>query len=64
MSGESGAVKLSASEFTVETSKSAAVKTDGMLKLEGSTVTEKASSVLKLESSGAVTVAGSPVKIG
>lgn len=64
MSGESGAVKLSASEFTVETSKSAAVKTDGMLKLEGSTVTEKASSVLKLESSGAITVAGSPVKIG
>lgn len=64
MSGESGAVKLSANDFKVEASKMASVTTDGMLKLEGSTVTEKASSVLKLESSGAATIAGGPIKIG
>ncbi|MGO5096789.1 phage baseplate assembly protein V [Agathobaculum sp. LCP25S3_E8] len=64
MSGESGTVKLSANDFKVEASKMASVQTDGMLKLEGSTVTEKASSVLKLESSGAATMTGSPIKIG
>lgn len=64
MSGESGTVKLTANDFKVEASKMASIKTDGMMKLEGSTVTEKASSVLKLESSGAATMAGSPIKIG
>jgi len=64
MTGESGAVKLSANSLNIEASQSASVQTDGMLKLEGSTVSEKASSVFKLESSGAVTMSGSPIKIG
>lgn len=64
LSGESGTVKLSANDFKVEASKMASIQTDGMLKLEGSTVTEKASSVLKHESSGAATYTGSPIKIG
>ncbi len=64
MTGESGSVKLSANEFKVEASQMATVQTDGMLKLEGGTFTEKASSVLKMESSGAAMLTGSPIKIG
>lgn len=64
LSGETGAVKISANEFKVEASKSVGLKTDGMLSQEGATLSLKASSAFKAESSGIVNISGSPIKIG
>ena len=64
LNGETGAIKISANDFSVEASKSAKIKTDGMLSQEGATVSLKASSMFKTESSGMVNITGSPIKIG
>ena len=64
LNGESGAVKLTAQQVTVEASNKFGVKTEGMLKLEGAQISEQASAMHKLESSGMVNISGTPIKIG
>ncbi|MDR1605112.1 MAG: phage baseplate assembly protein V [Gracilibacteraceae bacterium] len=64
LNGESGAVKLEAGEFSIETSNQFKVKADGMVRLEGTQMTLKAASMLKAESGGMVDIAGAPIKIG
>lgn len=64
MNGESGSVKIEASQLTVEASNQIKAKTDGMLKLEGGTIAQNASSAFKAESGGAVKIAGAPITIG
>ena len=64
LSGDTGAVQIEANEFTVKASKSATVKTDGTLKLEGAQINQSASSMYKAQSNGMVNISGSPIKIG
>lgn len=64
MNGESGTISIKANEVNVEASKQIKAKTDGMFKMEGAQISEKTSSMHKIESSGMVSVAGGPIKIG
>lgn len=64
LNGESGAVQITADEFSVKTSKSVQMKTDGMIKQEGGQISQKASSLYKSESSGMMSFSGSPMKLG
>lgn len=63
-SGETGAVQLEAKGLSVRAGEQIKLTTDGKLKLEGASVTEKASSTFRVESSGMVNISGSPVKLG
>lgn len=64
LNGESGAVKLEASSVNIEAKDKVGLKSDSMVKLEGGTVAQSASSSFKIESSGAVKIGGTPIKIG
>ncbi|MDR0435092.1 MAG: phage baseplate assembly protein V [Gracilibacteraceae bacterium] len=64
LNGESGAVKLEAGEFSIETNNQFKVKADGMVRLEGAQMSLNASSMFKAESGGLVNIAGAPIKIG
>ncbi len=64
MNGDSGVLKIEASQFTVEASNQIGAKTDGMLKLEGGTIAQNATSAFKAESGGAVKISGAPISIG
>ena len=64
LNGESGAVKIEASSATIEAKDQIGLKTDSMLKLEGGTVSQSASSAFKVDSSGAVKIGGTPISIG
>lgn len=64
LNGESGAVKISAQQVTIEASSKFGVKSDGMIQLKGAQIAEEASAMHKLESSGMVQISGTPIKIG
>lgn len=64
LNGDSGAIQITANEFSVKTSKGMQLKTDGMLKQEGAQVSHTASSLYKAESSGMMSFSGSPMKLG
>ena len=64
LNGDSGAIQITANEFSVKTSKGMQLKTDGMLKQEGAQVSHTASSMYKAESSGMMSFSGSPMKLG
>jgi hypothetical protein len=62
--GESGAVKIEASEFSIQVSNQFKAKSDGMIKMDGAQMSLNASSMFKAESGGMVNIAGAPIKIG
>ncbi|MGI5979158.1 MAG: phage baseplate assembly protein V [Oscillospiraceae bacterium] len=64
LNGESGAVKIEAKQLAIEAPNQISLKSDGMVKLEGGTISQKASSAFKADSSGAVTISGTPITIG
>ena len=64
MNGDSGTVKISAQQVTVEGTNKVDLTSEGMVKLEGAQVSEKASAMYRLESSGMVTISGTPIKLG
>lgn len=64
MNGESGSVKISAQQVTIEGSNKIDLSSDGMIKVEGAQVSEKASAMYKQESGGMFSISGAPVKIG
>ena len=64
MNGDSGAVKLTAQQVSVEASSRMGFKTDGMLKLDGAQIAESASAMHKIDCSGMVKIGGSPIKLG
>jgi uncharacterized protein involved in type VI secretion and phage assembly len=64
MNGETGAVRLECDELNLKSSRKVNIKTDGMLKMDASQISEKASSMYKTESGGIVSISGSPIKIG
>ncbi|MEG1682301.1 MAG: phage baseplate assembly protein V [Oscillospiraceae bacterium] len=64
LNGESGSVKLEATQISLQADNQVAVKSDGMVKLEGGTISEKASSAYKVESGGVVKISGAPISIG
>ena len=63
LNGESGMVKIEAKQVNIDASDKFGVKSDGTVRLEGSTVTEKASSMYKAEGD-MISLSGSQVKIG
>ena len=63
LNGESGMVKIEARQVNIDASDKFGVKSDGTVRLEGSTVTEKASSMYKAEGD-MITLSGSQIKIG
>ena len=56
-------VKIEAKQVNIDASDKFGVKSDGTVRLEGSTVTEKASSMYKAEGD-MISLSGSQVKIG
>ncbi|MDR2157585.1 MAG: phage baseplate assembly protein V [Clostridiales Family XIII bacterium] len=64
MNGETGAVRLDCHEMKIEASRKVSVKTDGMMRVDASQITEKASSMYQAESGGIVSISGSPIKVG
>jgi uncharacterized protein involved in type VI secretion and phage assembly len=62
--GESGSVKIEASELSIQVSNQFKVKSDGMIKMEGAQMSVSASSMFKAESGGMVNISGAPIKIG
>lgn len=64
LNGESGVCKLEAKQLDIEAPNQISLKSDGMVKLEGGTIAQNASSVFKAESSGAVRISGTPISIG
>ncbi|MDR2163098.1 MAG: phage baseplate assembly protein V [Clostridiales Family XIII bacterium] len=64
MNGETGAVSLNCNELKIKSSRKVSVKTDGMMKVDASQITEKASSMYQAESGGIISVSGNPIKLG
>ena len=64
LNGESGAVKLEASQVSIEAKDKVSLKSDSMVKLDGGTISQSASSAFKIDSSGAVKIGGTPISIG
>ncbi|MDR1952990.1 MAG: phage baseplate assembly protein V [Clostridiales Family XIII bacterium] len=64
MNGETGAVRLECDALNLQASQKVSVKTDGMMKVDASQISEKASSMYKTESGGIVSISGSPIKMG
>lgn len=64
LNGESGAVKIDASQLKIAVSDQYAVSSSGTMKLEGGQVSINASSGFKAESGGPASISGMPIKIG
>ena len=64
LNGDSGSVKISAQQITLEGSNKVGLSSDGMVQVEGAQVTEKASAMYKQESGGMFSISGTPVRIG
>ena len=64
MNGSNGTVTLEATKLKIETSNSTELKSNNKISIEGGNVSAQGNSMLKLNSSGPVTVAGTPVKLG
>lgn len=64
LNGESGAIKIEASQMNIEASDQFKASSTGTMKLEGGQITANASSAFKAESGGPVTISGMPIKIG
>ncbi len=64
MNGDSGAVKISAQQVTIEASNKVGLSSDGMVQIEGAQVMEKASAMYKQESGGMLTISGTPIRLG
>jgi uncharacterized protein involved in type VI secretion and phage assembly len=64
LNGESGAVSIKANEVRINAANQFSVKSDGMVKIDGAQIMEKASSMHKLDCGGMVAIAGTPIKIG
>ena len=64
LNGESGMVKISAKQISLQGSDMVGIKTDQMVSLDGAQVKIKAGSILNMESGGAVSLSGTPIKIG
>lgn len=64
LNGESGAIKIDASQIKIAASDQFAVSSSGTTKIESGQMALNASSGLKAESGGPVTISGTPIKIG
>lgn len=64
LNGEDGIVSLKAKQFQVEAPDMIKLGSNSAVKVEGGTISAKASSACKIDSSGAVTISGSPITIG
>lgn len=64
MNAQSGTVKITAAQFTVEASSQMQLKSDGMITLDGAQIAEKTSASHKVESSGMASFKGATTKIG
>ncbi|MEG2010179.1 MAG: phage baseplate assembly protein V, partial [Oscillospiraceae bacterium] len=64
LNGESGSVKLEATQFNVEVDNQFMVKSNGMIKIESGSISQKATSAFKIDSGGSVKIAGAPISIG
>lgn len=64
MNGETGSVKIDASEVNIKTSKQLKLQSDGTLSEKGAQVMVNGSSMVKIESSGMLKASGTPVKLG
>lgn len=64
LNGNNGTVIVKADKFKVEAGNSVKLSSNSGIKLEGGNVTVASNAMLKMQSSGAVTVEGTPIKIG
>lgn len=64
LNGESGLLKVEASQITLQSKDQLNFKTDGIVKIQGGTISQSASSAYKVDSSGAVKISGTPISIG
>jgi uncharacterized protein involved in type VI secretion and phage assembly len=64
LNGETGAINVNCNELKIKSSQKVSVKTDGMMKVDASQITDKASSMYQVESGGIVSIAGNPIKVG
>lgn len=64
LSGETGAMRIEVSELSVKAGKQIKLITDGTIKLDGATITEKSSSTFRVESSGMMSFDGGQIKLG
>ena len=62
--GESGGLKITASDITLEASNQLKAKCDGMTAVEAAQIKIEASSMMKTGSNGMTQITGSPIKIG
>lgn len=64
MNGDSGKIKIETDDMTVNASKKIQLEADGNVKISGRQVSTEATSMLKNESSGMLSLAGKPIKMG
>lgn len=64
LNGSNGMTQLKTGKFKVDANETVNVAANSNMKLNGGNVTVEANATLKLESSGAVTIGGTPIKIG
>lgn len=64
LNGSNGTTELKTNKFKIEANETVNVNANSNMKLNGGNVALEANATLKLESSGAVTVSGTPIKIG
>ncbi|MBO5292133.1 MAG: hypothetical protein J6B10_03010 [Lachnospiraceae bacterium] len=64
LDGDSGAIRVQADKFVVETSGNIGMEADGNIRMSGGQIMAEASSVVKLDSSEMVKITGNPIKLG
>lgn len=64
MNGDSGGVKLKATEVAVNASQQVNLETDGSMKLNSGQLKLQASTMVGIESSGGISLTGSPINLG
>jgi hypothetical protein len=64
LNGSNGTVQLKSSKLKIETSGNVNVNANGSAKVTAGNISAEANAMLKLSSSGAVSIAGTPIKIG
>lgn len=64
MNGESGKIKVETDSLNVSSSKKITLESDGNFSISGRQVSVEATSMLKNESSGMLSLAGKPIKLG
>uniref|UniRef100_UPI004057077D phage baseplate assembly protein V n=1 Tax=Agathobacter sp. TaxID=2021311 RepID=UPI004057077D len=64
LNGSNGTVSLKSSKLNIETNGNISAKANGNTKVQSANFSVEANAMMKLNSNGAVTIAGTPIKIG